>query len=114
MRKLIAYILAAAMLCTFLTACGRQTDAPGSTAVQLPPEEEAELTRRLLADWYTYSVCCEVLCGDMLWALSYLDPLLGGPHLGQPADCPGGYGHRKAEGGVLRAAGGPDERGGLP
>ncbi len=84
MKKIIAYILTLAALCTLLSACGGQqpqevsqpsaaSNATGSK-ITLSKEENDEITHRLLADWYGYLIRLEYLYGDMQWALSYLDP----------------------------------------
>ena len=78
MKKRIAWILTLTTLCMSLTACGGQ-ETPQSTpnnkaASQISSEEMHEITHRLLEDWYKYAVRCELLYGDMRWALSYLDP----------------------------------------
>ena len=85
MKKLIAYILALALLCVPLSACGGQGSVPtsggqepdspsGELDQSLTEEALGEATHRLLADWYGYVARCEYLYGDMLWALSYLEP----------------------------------------
>lgn len=87
MKKLIAYVLTLALLCVPLAACGGQqpdpSDPAGSGTSQAPPEgaspegapeDLSEITHRLLADWYGYVARCEYLYGDMLWAVSYLEP----------------------------------------
>ena len=68
MKKIAAWVLTLALLCVLLSACGSQE--PGETQ----PEELGEITHRLLADWYGYAARCEFLYGDMLWALSCLEP----------------------------------------
>lgn len=85
MKKFIAYILTLALLFVPLSACGEQESIPASggqepissdNAVDQPLSEEEmdTITHNLLADWYAYAAWCEYLYGDMLWALSYLDP----------------------------------------
>lgn len=78
MKKIVSLALAFVMLCSLLTACGRQSSNPspsgGKTAGLTSSEELDEITHRLLADWYGYIVRCEYLYGDMQWALSYLPP----------------------------------------
>lgn len=73
MKKLVAWVLLLSLLYVPLSACSRQAPAPsGSEAAS--PEELSGITHRLLSDWYGYLARCEYLYGDMLWALSYLEP----------------------------------------
>lgn len=85
MKKIIAFILTLAMLCTLLPACGgpkpsQDASSPQDTpsdigkSDQASPEDLDEITHKLLADWYGYLIRCEYLYGDILWSLSYLDP----------------------------------------
>jgi len=76
MKKLTAWILALALLCGSLSACGGQppVQSGSEAAPQAQPEEISEVTHKLFADWYAYLSRCEYLYGDMLWALSYLEP----------------------------------------
>lgn len=70
MKKLLAYLLAFAMLCVPLTACGGQKSPQHSAS----DEELSEIADKLYIDWYAYLIRCEELFGSMGWALSYLDP----------------------------------------
>lgn len=81
MKKLIVFILALALLCVPLTACGgqdtnnKQEPLPSGDVTDQPSSEDLDtITHNLLADWYGYAARCEYLYGDMLWALSYLEP----------------------------------------
>lgn len=76
MKKLFAWVLILALLCAPLTACGSRQPSPsgGGPAGAMQPEELSEISHKLLADWYGYISRCEYLYGDMLWALSYLEP----------------------------------------
>ncbi len=84
MKKLTAYFLTLAMLCTLMSACGGQqtqetsqppdSSSEAASIISLPKEEKDELSRKFLSDW---SVCLakgEYFYGGMRWALSYLDP----------------------------------------
>ena len=83
MKKIAAFILILAILCSLLTACGEQKSSDASppqdtssveAAAPLESGEWDELTHRLLADWYGYLIRCEYFYGDLRWALSYLTP----------------------------------------
>lgn len=85
MKKFIAYILTLVLLFVPLSACGEQGSVPTSGGQEpissdnvvdqpLPEEDLDTITHNLLADWYGYAARCEYLYGDMLWALSYLEP----------------------------------------
>ena len=62
------------LLLALLSACGGQGAGTGEAPGGTPSEELGGATHRLLADWYGYIARCEYLYGDMLWALSYLEP----------------------------------------
>ncbi len=82
MKRITAYLLTLAMLCTLLSACGGQQLAfqpSGSSSeavalITLSKEEKDELSRKFLSDWSVYLAKGEYFYGGMRWALSYLDP----------------------------------------
>lgn len=84
MKRITAYFLTLAMVCTILSACGGQqpqesSQPPGSSSetsalITLSKEEKDELSRKFLSDWSIYLAKGEYFYGGMRWALSYLDP----------------------------------------
>lgn len=71
LKKILAVLLAAALLCGPLAACGGKEDAPETTKIEENEEYEAYI-ELMLTDWMRYISASEAMYEDLDWAISYI------------------------------------------
>lgn len=68
-KKILAALVAAALLCGLLTACGGKENPSGASEKDTEYDEYIEL---ILTDWMRYISASEAMHEDLDWAISYI------------------------------------------